>query len=82
MLQDECVTGEVNLLFLLLVSVPTCLVQSTVCAHFTTLSAILVFLAPKQANLFIRNLPKETATCSIARGQIGCAVERWFYTPT
>lgn len=71
MQQDECVVWAK--------SAVSSVRYQCLCAS-DTLRVILVFLAPKQANPFVRYLTKETAVCSIARGQIGSADKRWLCT--
>ena len=55
------------------------LVIHGVCAFYHSECYSSTF-GPKQANLFIKYLTKETEICSTARGQTGWAIEKWFCT--
>ena len=77
--QDECVRGEANVIPSVHISLYMPLVIHGVCA-FCHSECYSSTFGPKQANLFIKYLTKETEICSRARGQIGWAAEKQFCT--
>lgn len=72
--QDECVRGEANAI----PSVDISLYMPLGVCAFCHSECYSSTFGPRQANLFIKYLTKETEICSRARGQIGQAVEKWF----